>query len=122
MRLRLEMGRYILAEDYLRAMHARPVLRRAVDRALEGLDALLLPALAIGAPPLGAPSVTIGDRAEPVRAMMLRLTQLFNITGHPAIAIPCGMGATGCRAGSSSSGTAAAPSGCWQSRRPSSVR
>jgi len=23
---------------------------------------------------------------------MLRLTQLFNITGHPAIAIPCGRG------------------------------
>ena len=53
-RLRLEMGRYVLAEDYLRAMHARAVLRRAVDKALEGLDALLLPALAIGAPPIGA--------------------------------------------------------------------
>ncbi len=94
-RLRLEMGRYILAEDYLRAMHARPVLRRAVDRALEGLDALILPALAIGAPEIGAQSVTIDDRAEPVRAIMLRLTQLFNITGHPAIAIPCGLGADG---------------------------
>jgi aspartyl-tRNA(Asn)/glutamyl-tRNA(Gln) amidotransferase subunit A len=94
-RLRLQMGRYVLGEDYLRAMHARTVLRRAVDRALEGLDALLLPALAIGAPPLGAASVAIGDRNEPVRAMMLRLTQLFNITGHPAIALPCGAGADG---------------------------
>jgi len=94
-RLRLQMGRYVLGEDYLRAMHARSVLRRAVDRALEGLDALLLPALAIGAPPLGAASVAIGDRNEPVRAMMLRLTQLFNITGHPAIALPCGAGADG---------------------------
>jgi Asp-tRNA(Asn)/Glu-tRNA(Gln) amidotransferase A subunit family amidase len=27
--------------------------------------------------------------------MMLRLTQLFNITGHPAIALPCGAGADG---------------------------
>ena len=66
-----------------------------MDRALEGLDALLLPALAIGAPEIGAQSVTIDDRAEPVRAIMLRLTQLFNITGHPAIAIPCGVGADG---------------------------
>ena len=94
-RLRIEMGRYILAEDYLRAMHARGALRRAVDRALEGADALLLPAMAIGAPALGASSVTIDGRAEPVRAIMLKLTQLFNITGHPAIAIPCGLGADG---------------------------
>jgi aspartyl-tRNA(Asn)/glutamyl-tRNA(Gln) amidotransferase subunit A len=94
-RLRLEMGRYILAEDYLRAMHARMALRRAVDRALEGLDALILPALAIGAPPLGAASVAVGGATEPVRATMLRLTQLFNVTGHPAIAMPCGTGRDG---------------------------
>lgn len=94
-RLRLEMGRYVLGEDYLRAMHARGVLRRAVAKALEGLDALILPALAIGAPILGANSVSINDVAEPIRAMMLRLTQLFNITGHPAIALPCGAGADG---------------------------
>ena len=94
-RLRLEMGRYVLAEDYVRARHARTVLTKAVDKALEGLDALLLPALAIGAPPIGAGSVTVRGSVEPVRAMMLRLTQLFNITGHPAIAIPCGAGADG---------------------------
>jgi aspartyl-tRNA(Asn)/glutamyl-tRNA(Gln) amidotransferase subunit A len=94
-RLRLEMGRYVLAEDYVRARHARTVLTKAVDKALEGLDALLLPALAIGAPPIGASAVTIRGNAEPVRAMMLRLTQLFNITGHPAIAIPNGMGTDG---------------------------
>lgn len=94
-RLRLEMGRHILAEDYIRALNGRTRLTRAVDRALEGLDALLLPALAIAAPPLGAASVTIGGVQEPVRAMMLRLTQLFNITGHPAIAVPCGTGADG---------------------------
>lgn len=89
-RLRLEMGRGILAEDYLRAMHARTVLRRAVDRALEGLDALMLPALAIPAPLLGAGSIEVDGSKEPVRAIMLRLTQLFDISGHPAIALPCG--------------------------------
>src|SRR4029079_180039 len=91
-RLRLEMGRYILAEDYVRARHARTVLRRAVDRALDGLDALLLPSLPIGAPPIGASTVDVDRAQEPLRAIMLRLTQLFNITGHPAIALPCGRG------------------------------
>ncbi|PYR88887.1 MAG: hypothetical protein DMF84_26475 [Acidobacteria bacterium] len=94
-RLRLEMGGYILAEDYARAMHARTVLRRAVDRALEGVDALMLPALAIAGPPIGAASVGVEGGMEPVRGIMLRLTQLFNITGHPAIAIPCGRGRDG---------------------------
>ena len=84
------MGRYILAEDYVRAMHLRTVLRRAVDAALKGCDALLLPTLPIPAPVLGAATVDIDGTTEPVRAVMLRLTQLFNITGHPAIAMPAG--------------------------------
>ena len=29
-----------------------------------------------------------GDGRESVRNMMLRLTQLFNLTGHPAISLP----------------------------------
>ena len=94
-RLRIEMGRYILAEDYVRARHLRTSLRRSVDRAFEGCDALLLPTLPIPAPILGAASVDVDGVKEPVRAVMLRLTQLFNITGHPAIALPAGTTADG---------------------------
>src|SRR5262245_50880487 len=90
-RRRLELGRYALAQDYARAMDGREVLRREVAAALEGCDALLLPTLPIPAPPIGAETTTIGGREEPVRALMLRLTQLFNVTGHPAISIPCGV-------------------------------
>jgi Asp-tRNA(Asn)/Glu-tRNA(Gln) amidotransferase A subunit family amidase len=32
----------------------------------------------------------MGDADEPVRAATLRLTQIFNLTGHPAITLPCG--------------------------------
>jgi aspartyl-tRNA(Asn)/glutamyl-tRNA(Gln) amidotransferase subunit A len=89
-RLRLEMGRYVLAEDYVRARHLRSVLRRAVEQALEGCDALVLPAQPIPAPLLGATMVDVDGTLEPVRACMLRLTQLFNMTGHPSIALPAG--------------------------------
>jgi aspartyl-tRNA(Asn)/glutamyl-tRNA(Gln) amidotransferase subunit A len=94
-RMRLEMGRYVLAEDYARAMRLRATLGREVDRALQGCDALLLPALAIPAPLIGAATVEVGGVTQPVRAAMLKLTQLFNMTGHPAIAIPAGLGADG---------------------------
>jgi aspartyl-tRNA(Asn)/glutamyl-tRNA(Gln) amidotransferase subunit A len=87
-RIRLEMGRYLLAEDYVRAMRLRQVLTGSVDRALDDCDALMVPTLPIPAPPLGATTVDVNGTAEPVRAAMLRLTQLFNITGHPSLALP----------------------------------
>ena len=94
-RLRLEMGRYVLAEDYLRALNAREVLRREVDAAIGDRDGLVLPTLPIPAPPIGAESVAIDGANEPVRALMLRLTQLFNLTGHPAVSMPCGLTSQG---------------------------
>ncbi len=95
-RMRLEMGRYVLAEDYVRAMRLRddPHASRSIARS-QGCDALLLPALAIPAPAIGASTVEVGGQTQPVRAAMLKLTQLFNMTGHPAIAIPAGVGADG---------------------------
>ncbi|MEQ1907295.1 MAG: amidase [Vicinamibacterales bacterium] len=94
-RLRLEMARYVTAEDYVRALDGRRVLRREVDSCLSGVDALVLPTLPIVAPPIGAGTVQVGERHEPVRNLMLRLTQLFNLTGHPAITLPCGASASG---------------------------
>jgi len=89
-RLRLEMGRYILAEDYVRALNGRERLRQEVDAALNGRDGLLLPALAIPAPKLGVSTVKVGGSEEPVRNITLRLTQPFNLTGHPALNVPAG--------------------------------
>ena len=86
-----QMGRYVLGEDYVRAMNGRERLKREVDAAMAQHDALILPSLPIPAPPIGATTVQVGKTAEPVRNMMLRLTQPFNVTGHPAIAMPSGM-------------------------------
>jgi aspartyl-tRNA(Asn)/glutamyl-tRNA(Gln) amidotransferase subunit A len=94
-RVRLEMGRYVMAEDYVRALAGREVLAREVDAALAQHDALVLPTLPIVAPPIGAASVEVGKSKEPVRNVMLRLTQLFNVTGHPAVSIPAGTASTG---------------------------
>jgi aspartyl-tRNA(Asn)/glutamyl-tRNA(Gln) amidotransferase subunit A len=94
-RIRLEAGRYLLAEDYVRAQLVRERLRTAVDRALGQCDALALPSLAVTATPVGAATVMVENGEEPIRPVMLRLTQPFNMTGHPAITIPCGDAADG---------------------------
>jgi aspartyl-tRNA(Asn)/glutamyl-tRNA(Gln) amidotransferase subunit A len=89
-RLRLEMARYVLAEDYIRALRGKALITHEVDRALDGVDALVLPALAIPAPPIGAVTVPVKGGSDAVRTLMLRCTQPFNLSGHPAISIPCG--------------------------------
>ena len=89
-RLRLELGRYVLAEDYVRAQRGRRALTAAVDAALDHRAALLLPTLPVVPPRLGTESISIGDVTATTRALTLRLTQLFDVTGHPAISIPCG--------------------------------
>ena len=90
-RLRLEMGRYVLAEDYVRAMRGRELIAREIDQALEGRAALLCPTLPIPAPPIGAATVPVNGGDEPVRNAMLRLTQPFNLGRQPAISLPCGV-------------------------------
>jgi aspartyl-tRNA(Asn)/glutamyl-tRNA(Gln) amidotransferase subunit A len=96
-RARLEMGRNVSADDYARAMAIRALLADEVNAALTGVDAIVLPAMPVSAPRLGTTEIAFGERVEPVRALMLRLTQLFNITGHPAVTMP--MPATGLPAG-----------------------
>jgi aspartyl-tRNA(Asn)/glutamyl-tRNA(Gln) amidotransferase subunit A len=92
---RLQMARYILAEDHVRARRGQAVLTAEVDAALAGRSGLLLPSMPIPATRLGASTVMVAGVEEPVRNMTLRLTQLFNITGHPAISLPCGLTSQG---------------------------
>jgi aspartyl-tRNA(Asn)/glutamyl-tRNA(Gln) amidotransferase subunit A len=90
-RARIESGRSVTAVEYLKARKARAALQGAVDALLGDCDALVMPTLPIVAPLIGATEVTIDNDAGerlPIRATMLRQTQLFNLTGHPAISLP----------------------------------
>jgi len=90
-RARFESGRAITAVQYLQAREFCHTLAHDVDAALAGVDAIVLPTLPILAPRLGEAEITIdpalADRS-PVRSVMLRQTQPFNMTGHPAISLP----------------------------------
>ena len=94
-RLRLELGHYILAEDYVRALKGRQVLRRELEAVLGDHDVLASPTLPVPAQPIGAESVVVDGSKHPLRPLTLKLTQPFSITGHPAISLPCGFTSEG---------------------------
>lgn len=90
-RARIEQGPSIAAVTYLGARALCGTLRASLDAALDKCDALILPTLPIVAPILGTTDVVVSattGETRPVRNIMLKHTQLFNLTGHPAISLP----------------------------------
>ena len=94
-RARLMTGQFILAGHYLKAQRARQVIRAEMDLALRRVHALLLPTTPVPAPPLDAREVTVDGVTEDVRAWLIRCTRPINVTGHPALSVPCGLTAAG---------------------------
>jgi aspartyl-tRNA(Asn)/glutamyl-tRNA(Gln) amidotransferase subunit A len=90
-RARFEAGRTIPAVKYLEAAAFCRRLGAEVDALLADADALVLPTLPLTAPLLGAGDITIDPAlggTMPVRSAMLKHTQPFNMSGHPAISLP----------------------------------
>jgi aspartyl-tRNA(Asn)/glutamyl-tRNA(Gln) amidotransferase subunit A len=59
------------------------------------VDCLLGPTLPVAAPPITAAEVRIGERVESTRLVLTSFTRLFNLGGHPAVALPCGFSRDG---------------------------
>jgi aspartyl-tRNA(Asn)/glutamyl-tRNA(Gln) amidotransferase subunit A len=92
---RLEQGGKVRAIDYL---SAQEVMRRARDEAeavLKSVDAIVIPTSPIGAPPMGADPIRIGDADVPLRAALVDRNRFGNFTGLPAISMPCGIAQNG---------------------------
>jgi aspartyl-tRNA(Asn)/glutamyl-tRNA(Gln) amidotransferase subunit A len=89
-RKRLEMGADVRATDYLKALDVCKQVRAGFEAALTRVDAILAPTVPVAAPRIGEKLVRAGDEEEPVRGALLRLNRPANLTGHPAISIPCG--------------------------------
>ena len=94
-RNRLRTGLFVTAAQYVKAQRARVLIREEVERALKNLDCLIAPTTPIAATPVGEQAITVNGRSEGVRPSLLRFTRLFNLTGHPALSVPCGFTADG---------------------------
>ncbi len=78
-------GRY-----YARAQNIRAMAREAYDAALAQYDVLVLPTIPIVSQPIPERDAPIPESVFH-SLQMIQNTPQFNVTGHPAISVPCGL-------------------------------
>ena len=85
---RFVLGAAVTAADYIHALRARRELTDAVNAMLSRYDALLTLSALNTAPRFDQPTDSLSS-ASPIQTIP------FNVTGHPAISVPTGLGASG---------------------------
>jgi amidase len=84
----LDAGHALSGPDYQRVLLRRMALRGKVDALFTGVDALLTPVQPM--PPLTLRAIsTLGDQPGLIAALQ-RYTCVFDMTGHPCLALPAG--------------------------------
>ena len=94
-RTNLEAGRYLLATDYVKSQRARTLLQRNFNEAFKRADVIVSPTLPAFPPRVGEVWVQSGDLREHIIDAFLRFNIPYDLTGLPAVSVPCGFSSTG---------------------------
>ena len=87
---RLGLGLQVKAIDYLRAFDTKSVVESEFDKAFEDVDVIVAPATPIPAPLVGENEIEIAGGKHTVRALVTSVNRPLNVSGNPALSIPCG--------------------------------
>jgi Asp-tRNA(Asn)/Glu-tRNA(Gln) amidotransferase A subunit family amidase len=79
----------------VKAERVRAQIRRSVAREFENADVLAWPSIPAPAPPIEDPTVTLPSGSHPADYANVRLGGIANLTGLPAISVPCGFSGQG---------------------------
>jgi aspartyl-tRNA(Asn)/glutamyl-tRNA(Gln) amidotransferase subunit A len=94
-RERMRQGLLVPAVAYLKAQRLRALVMRDLDQVFRDVDVLVTPTSPITAPKLDSGPGEIGAPLGALRSTLRRLTLPFNITGSPAVSVPCGFSRDG---------------------------
>ncbi len=94
-RARLEVAALTRAVDYVKAQRARSYFNHEVAQVMKRVDLLVAPTCPLGATQIGQRTAQVGETSDTVMGFLTRLTRPFNITGTPAISVPCGFTSAG---------------------------
>ncbi len=94
-RSRLQQGKRLTALDYLLALQQKRAYSEAMERALHTVDLLLTPTLPIVVPRIEQARSGASCNRDHIRQALLSLTRPANLSGLPAISLPCGFSSDG---------------------------
>lgn len=94
-RPRLQMGALFRGVDYARAQRVRALVQREFREVMTRVDVFASPNNPVPPPRIDQPMVPVRGKEIWVMSLMPSLTIPHNLTGYPALTVPCGLASSG---------------------------